>query len=176
MILISFFFLRCTCIHGLRHMSQSMYTQYMTRVFREWIRVLPEPQRMVSACSPTDWPDPVHSNSSPETDWARNRIKQVISIVFPKDNSQHQPHSPGSIDMCVCEHVLPLQLGANHNFLQLHNVGMPQPQQQVNLSQAADGDPWQEEHSTNLRTLYKKNKTLSAAANVFFLFFVFCGF
>lgn len=60
--------------------------------------------------------------------------KQVKSSVFPKDNSQHQPHSPGSIDMCICEHVLPLQLGANHNFLQLHNVGMPQPQQQVNLS------------------------------------------
>lgn len=30
---------------------------------------LPAPLRMVSACSPADWPDLVHSNSSPERGW-----------------------------------------------------------------------------------------------------------
>lgn len=41
---------------------------------------------------------------------------------------------------CVEKHVWPFQLAANHHLFQLHNVGMSQPKQQVNLSQAADGD------------------------------------
>lgn len=41
--------------------------------------------------------------------------------------------------MLVC--VLPLQLAANNHFFQLHYVGMSEPQQQGDLSEAADRDP-----------------------------------
>lgn len=42
--------------------------------------------------------------------------------------------------MLVC--VLPLHLAANNHFFQLHYVGMSEPQQQGDLSEAADRDPW----------------------------------
>lgn len=37
--------------------------------------------------------------------------------------------------------VSPLQVAANHHLLQLHDVGMPEPEQQVDFPQTADGDP-----------------------------------
>lgn len=49
----------------------------------------------------------------------------------------------------VRQHILPLELAANHHLFQLHNVGMPQPQQQVNLSEAADGDSCQKKRANH---------------------------
>lgn len=37
--------------------------------------ILPEPLKTASACFPTGWRGPARSNSSPETNWAGNRIK-----------------------------------------------------------------------------------------------------
>lgn len=37
--------------------------------------------------------------------------------------------------------TVPLQMAAYNHLLQLHNVGMSQPQQECDLPQAADGNP-----------------------------------
>lgn len=49
--------------------------------------------------------------------------------------------------MCIYPHTImlvcmvPFQLAANNHFFQLHYVGMSEPQQQGDLSEAADWDP-----------------------------------
>lgn len=50
--------------------------------------------------------------------------------------------------MAVWVCVLPLQLTANNHFFQLHYVGMSEPQQQGDLSEAADGHPWQDQEES----------------------------
>ena len=58
--------------------------------------------------------------------------------------------------MAVWVCVLPLQLTANNHFFQLHYVGMSEPQQQGDLSEAADGDPWQNQEETRgFKHLYR---------------------
>lgn len=46
--------------------------QFVVSLSLAYFCFVPEPQRTESACSPADWPNPAHSNSSPETDWNRH--------------------------------------------------------------------------------------------------------